>query len=126
MVQQDLRFSAPRRIVVALINGNEKQRKAGARICEILSSQHDMDVELRLVTPCFARNWNKPLAEFVRHLDGADLAVVGTHVPTLLGKAARAAARQRHVPYRGTSALSAPALAIAIADAVAVLERTAL
>lgn len=83
------RSSAPSHRRVVILTGNEKQARLCTPLSAQISEQAGDQIDVVLICPSYARNWSKPLAEFSRELDHADAAVIGTYLPTELGKAAR-------------------------------------
>ncbi len=82
---------------IIFVGGDERQARAGRSLQAQPGSLADLDVEFYF--PCWNPNWNKVLARIERRLDGTDIIVLSTDVPTLLGHALRDLARRRGISW---------------------------
>ena len=114
----DSRNRASKHRCVVVLTGNEKQDKIHRHLEAVLSEQMGETVDVILICPSYARNWSKSLHEFDRALGRADACVIGTYLPTELGKQARALARRRSIPHVRSSSLGCIGLVRAAADAL--------
>lgn len=118
MRSQESPSRASRNRCVVVLTGNEKQGKIHRQLEAILSAEMGETVDVILICPCFAKNWSKSLNEFDRALGRADACVIGTYLPTELGKHARTLARRRRVRHVRTAALGCSGLSHVAAEAL--------
>lgn len=107
---------------VVVLTGNESQAKRSATIQKLVDAESTRLVAVELITPDWSCNWGRVLKGFCRSLAHADAVVLGIHVPTELGAAARYEVRRRHLPHVRTSKLGQHGLAAAVLAAVELVE----
>lgn len=109
---------------VVVLTGNEKQAKRSGAIQALVTAESPQPIQVDLIAPAWTPNWGRVLAQFRRSLRSADAVVIGTYIPTELGRAARAEVRRLDIPYISSDALSRHGIAAAVVAAVVAVAHT--